>query len=288
MGAVVIRPTGNRNGRTGSSRRAPRLHTVVAIGCLLASAPSVAASPFDGDWLADLDTETGLATDVYLVSGGHYACTSCTPPRAYPADGRPHPVPGDADVTSEAVRIAGPRRIVTHIIGPPLDRTTTMTVSADDRTATYVSIDRRPGIGVALRTEYLARRTAPTPAGAHLVSGSWQGVRYVAVPALVRTTTLRLVGDAFSFSTPLGVSFTARLGGSEVPVRSANARGVTVAVRQSGPRRIDQTVSRDGKPVELRSFTVNAAGDALEIATTDPATGTTYRGISRRVLRARG
>ena len=258
---------------------------VVAACSLLAATPGWAGtSLFDGNWVADLDNESGLATDVYLVSDRHYTCKSCEPPRAYLADGKPHPVPGDPDVTSESVMITGPRTIVTHIVGPPLDRTTTMTVAADDQTATYISIDHRPGIKAALRTEYLARRTAPAPAGAHPVSGTWQGVRYVSVPELVRTTTLRLTGDRFSYSTPLGTSFTARLGGSYVPVQSAHAGGLMVAVRRAGTRRIMETFKRHGQLVEICTFVLAPDGRSIEIATTDPSRGTTFRAISRRAV----
>lgn len=260
---------------------------VVAACCVLAGTPAPAKTPFDGDWVADLDAETGLATDIYLVGDGRYTCASCAPPRAYPADGTPHPITGDPDVVLEAVTITGPRTIVTHIVGPPLDRTTTMTVAADDQTATYVSIDHRPGIEVALRTEYLARRTAPAPAGAHPVSGHWQGVRYVSVPALVRTTALRLVGDALSYATPLGTSYTARLGGDYVPVRTARKSSLTVAVRRTGARGIEQKIKRGGQVVEVRTFTVAPDGRSMEIATIDTGQRTTFRSISRRDARAK-
>lgn len=251
---------------------------LLIVSIALWSAPGSARSVFDGNWIADLDTQSGLASDVYLIRDGIYSCASCEPPRRYLADGRPHPVPGDAAVTSESVTITGPRTIVTHIVEPSLDRVTTMTVAPDDRTATYVSIDHRPGIKPALRTVYLARRTAPALAGAHPVSGTWQGVRYVSVPALVRTTTLRLIGDRFSYSTPLGIAFTALLEGDAVPVGD----GLTVAVRRTGRRQIMATWRAGGQPVTIRSFTIATDGRSMEIATTDPLRGTTFRAISRR------
>ena len=125
----------------------------------------------NGDWVADLQTQTGLSRDVYVLRDGIYGCESCSPPRSYPADGALRAVTGAPGV-SEAVTIAGPRTIVTRIVQPALIRVTTMTVAPDDETATYVSIDRRPGISVPLRTEYLARRVAPGPPGSHRVSGA--------------------------------------------------------------------------------------------------------------------
>lgn len=190
-------------------------------------------------------------------------------------------MPGDPDKTVEAVKITGHREIVTHIVGSALDRTTTMTVAPDDRTARYVSMDHRPGIQATLRTEYLARRTAPAPSGAHAVSGTWQGVRYVTVPTELRTTTLRLAGDKLSYSTPLGTSFTATLGGSFSPVRSAHAADVQVAVRRTGPWQIEERVKQDGKETIVRTYTISASGRSMEVASIDLTQGTTFRATSR-------
>jgi hypothetical protein len=115
------------------------------------------------------------------------------------------------------------------------------------------------------------------------VSGTWRGVRYVAVPEPVRTTTLRLTGDRFSYSTPLGTAFNARLGGDYVPLRTANGSELTVAVRRTGPRQVEERVKRAGQLVAIRTFKVSRDLHSMEIATTDPATGTTFRAISRRV-----
>lgn len=236
-----------------------------------------AKSPFDGRWVADLDSQTGLAKDVYLVAGGVYRCDSCRPARAYPADGRPRAVPGDAQVTSEAVTIAGPRTIVTHIESPTLSRVTAMTVSADDRTATYVSRDRRPGVKGPLRSVYLARRTAAAPPGAHIVSGTWQGVRYIAVPEQVRTTELHDDGTRLTYRHPLGYGFTASFGGPFVPVRGPYKVAVFAAVRRIGPRTIEETRKSGGKITLVRTYRLLPGGRTMEIASTEPGTGQTFR-----------
>ena len=62
---------------------ASRQLLVILAGSLLASTPAWGASPFDGDWVADLGTQGGLPMDIYLVRNGRYTCTSCEPPRSY-------------------------------------------------------------------------------------------------------------------------------------------------------------------------------------------------------------
>jgi hypothetical protein len=242
-----------------------------------------AVSPFTGTWLADLSSQSlPDHDDVYLVDRGLYRCDSCEPPRAYAADGRAHPVPGDPNVATESVTLASPRAIVTRIVGPALVRETRMTVSRDGRTARYVSIDRRPGVAETLRSEYLARRVAPAPPGAHPVSGSWRGVRYVSVPARVRTTELAVAGDSFTYSVPIGVSYSATIGGSPVTVQGPYGGRYAAAVRRLDASTLVETRSEQGRPVFERRFRLSADGRALEIATTDLASGATFRIIAHR------
>jgi hypothetical protein len=158
----------------------------VLLAAPAAAGPRMAprAPSFTGRWVAELDTQSGLSTDAYLLKDGIYSCTSCSPERHYPADGKLHPIAGDPDRASESVTITSPRSIVTRIEEPAIRRSTTMTVSRDGAIATCTSIDHRPGIAKALKTVYVARRIAPAPPGAHAISGKWKGMRYVSVPEL--------------------------------------------------------------------------------------------------------
>jgi hypothetical protein len=264
---------------------APRL-PLLALLLLVTGAPAATkTSGFTGTWLADLSSQTlPPYPDVYLVADGTYRCDSCVPPRTYPADGKPHPVPGDPEVTSESVTVSGPRSIVTRIEGPSMTRMTTMTVAPDGRTATYVSLDRRPGMNGELRTEYLARRVAPAPPGAHPVSGSWRGVRYVAVPDQLRTYRIELQGSRLSYSVPAGISYTAVLGGPYVPVRGPFGGKVTAAVRRLDASTLLETRMEDGKIVQERTYRLTSGG-SLAMATTNKLTGATYRVLARRVAR---
>ncbi len=65
----------------------------------------------------------------------------------------------------------------------------------------------------------------PRPPQGRTLSPHMARVRYVEVPPEVRTTVLRITGDRFSYSTPLGTSFTARIGGDYVPIRSEPVTG---------------------------------------------------------------
>jgi hypothetical protein len=264
------------------------LKILVALGAvsLAAAAPASAAptppgDPLTGTWVADLSSQQGLPTDIYLVREGTYSCESCTPPRRYPADGRLRPVEGSPGV-SEAATIVDSRTLSTRIVQPGLDRLTRMKVARDGRTATYVSIDRRRGIEGPLRTEYLARRAAPAPAGAHAASGTWQGVRYVSVPIQLLTTVLNDEGDRLSYRTGTGYSYSAPYGGGFVPIQGPYDGGLSVSVRRDGPNRVVETRRKGGADLQQRTYTLSSDGRRLEIATTDLASGNTFRVTARR------
>jgi hypothetical protein len=253
---------------------------LAAVLCTFA-APAFAKGPFDGRWISDLRTQdASRLVDDYLVADGQYACRSCDPPRAYPADGQPHPITGDPEVASESVTVVGPRVILTREVSPVRVREVTMTVAADDRTATYVAIDRRTDIPGRLRTEYVAERIAPAPPGAHPVSGKWRGLRYVSVPESFRLKEIRQEGERLIVSSPRGGVYSAVIGGPFEPLGADGKR--SVSFRRTGPATITETVRDGDKVVQVRTYVLSPDHRSLEITTTDTTTGAVFRSTSRR------
>jgi hypothetical protein len=258
---------------------------IAALLVLLTAAPAV-AGPFTGTWVADLDSQSGLGKDVYLVARGTYSCESCSPPRHYPADGKLHRILGDSDVNYESVTVTGPRTITTRLIGTAMTRTTTMTVSRDNRTATYVSIDHRPGITQPLKTVYLARRVAPAPKGAHPVSGTWQRVAYKSVPELIRTTELRDDGGSFTYRVPIGATYTAKVGGAPAALHGAGTEGEQASVQRIDNRHIVETRTRDSKVLMIRTFSLSPDGEALTMPSRYPETRSSFTITAHRKSRS--
>jgi hypothetical protein len=256
---------------------------IAAVLLTISAGSASAASPFDGRWVDDLATQINAEhADVYLVSDGIYRCASCDPPRSYPADGRPRPVPGDAETVSESVSIAGPTRIVTRNVGRRMIRETTMTVSADDKTATYVSLDTWPGVATPLRTEYLARRVAPAAPVAHPVSGSWLGVRYVEVPVEYRSIELRDEGGRLSRSSFRRGRYTAVYGGPTVPIKDAEFEGLSAKVRKPDDQTIVETVLVGGNPTTERTYRLLPGGRTMETVVKNLGNGEIFRITSHR------
>lgn len=256
---------------------------ILAMGVASIATFAEARSPFDGLWVVDLKTQMGQAGfDKYVVAHGNYRCDSCTPPRSYPADGKLRPVAGAASPMSESVRIAGPRTIVSRIVDKEMTRVTTMTVAREGKSATYVSVDQWPGQAKRLRTEYIAKRVAPAPAGAHSVSGSWLGLRYIAVPVEYRSVQLSEANGSFSRSDYRYGHYVARIGGPPAPV-TADGRDIFEArVRAPDPRTRIETVLRNGKPVEETTYRLSADGRSLVTTVRNPKSGSSFTTTAHR------
>lgn len=256
---------------------------IIAAPLVLAGAPAQAASPFDGLWVADLDTQAGQAGfDKYLVANGVYESDSCTPPRRYPADGKMRPVAGARTAISESVRIAGRRAMVTRIVEPDMVRVTTVTVAPNGQSATYVSLDKWPGRPKLLRTEYVAKRVAPAPAGAHPVSGSWRGLRYVEVPVEYRSFELREANGQFSRSSYRYGHYAARVGGPAVPVIGDAGKTIMARVTAPDPRTRVEMLLIKRKPVQETTYRLSPDGKSLVSSVRNPEDGSIFTTTSHR------
>ncbi|MBS0361026.1 MAG: hypothetical protein JSR98_06575 [Proteobacteria bacterium] len=255
----------------------PRL-AILLLAATAAGAEAASSNPFSGKWVADLSTSVEADhTDVYLVMNGQYRCDSCAPRRAYPADGVTRTITGDPGVTAESVSISGPRSITTHMVEPDMIRDVTMTADADDRTATYVALDRWPNMDKPLRTVFKAIRVKPAPRGAHPVSGSWKAVGYTEVPEQYRTVELRQKGDRITIRAFRGGTVTATFGGPPQPIRGTLHDTYQARVKRIDANSFVETVETlEGHPVTERIFTLSADGQSMERVTKDLDTHETF------------
>lgn len=248
------------------------MKTWPAMVILVASAgvAQAASSPFNGKWVADLATQKEPDhVDIYLVANGQYRCDSCDPRRAYPADGVARPV-GDPGVSAESVTISGPRSITTHMVEADMVRDVTMTVDADDRTATYVGLDRWPHVDKPLRTVFKAQRIRPAPRGAHPVSGSWKAIGYTEVPVQYRTVELKLKGDRVTIRAFRGGTITAQFGGPAAPIEGTSDDKYRATVKRIDANSFTESIlAPDGHVVTERIYTLSSDGQSMQRVTRD-------------------
>jgi hypothetical protein len=163
-----------------------------------------------------------------------------------------------------------------------MTRETTMTVAANGQSATYVSLDKWPGLMERLRTEYVAKRVGSAPAGAHAVSGSWLGLRYLEVPVEYRSVELKEANGYFARSNFRHGRYTAKIGGLAAPVTGDGKNIYKALVRAPDARTRVETLLLNGKPVVERTYRLSADGTFMVTTVRDPKDGSEYSATSHR------
>lgn len=80
--------------------------------------------------------------------------------------------------------------------------------------------------------------------------------------------TLKLEGNTFSSSDPTGQGYTAKLDGTETPVKG-DLSNTMVSVKRIGENSIEETDKHGGKVVEVIRFTPSADGKTMTVSMED-------------------
>lgn len=251
---------------------------VLAAALLVAAAPAVAQSAFDGTWKVDTGSaQFGGKPIERLLKDGTFSCTSCVTPWSVAADGAFHPVKGQPYTDDVAVTVVDPATIrMAYRKAGKVDGEETFTVSPDGNTLTLAGRETETASGTPVTYETRQARVGPAPAGAHAVSGSWRAMPGGTVSDSGITVTMTTQGDALTMSYPTGETVTARFGGPGVPV-SGDKGNSTVQLVRTGANSLTSTTSRDGKVVSIATITVAPDGRTLTYAQENKQSGSTAR-----------
>jgi len=237
---------------------------------------AAAATGIDGTWKADLATvQIDTPPDQIVLKDGKYSCSSCTPPYDVAADGAFHPVKRPYS-DSMSVKIDDDHNVTqTSKKGDQVVGTTKYSVSADGKTLTISFTDSSVPNAKPVTGSLTETRSADAPAGAHALSGSWKMNKYTNVSDEGLTVTYKLDGDTLHLTTPGGISYDAKLDGSDTPIKGDIA-GTTAAVTKTGDNVYVETDKRDGKVVSVTTTTVGADGK-LHVVGEDKRNGSTTK-----------
>ena len=222
-------------------------------------------SPFDGTWKVDLKSEKYISEPVeILLINGEYSCRSCTPPYTIKADGKDHEVSVSPYFDTENITIVDGRTLsrIDKKGGEQVGTIKTW-VSEDGKTLhreyTRVNAPGQP----AYSGSYTATRISDGPKGSHAVSGTWQENPTESMSENAQSFRFRVEGDMLTMTSPLGDSFTAKMDGTEAPVKGD--RGADrVSVKQIDPSTLEQTYKLDGKVVSITKMTVSGDGKTMK------------------------
>jgi hypothetical protein len=241
---------------------------------LLASATLFAQTPFDGTWVAKLDTaKLPTKPDKYTVNNNKYECLTCVPKVDVKADGTDQKVTGHPYYDSIAVHVvdASSVEIIEKKDGKVM-YTAKETVSSDGKTLNDKFTDTtgtQPVTG-----EVISTRVSEGPAGSHAISGAWRASKYSNMSDTGLTVTYQGTADGLKMSDQTGDSYDAKFDGKDYPI-NGDAGHTMVSLKRIGNDTIEETDKRDGKIVGVYRLTISSDGRSIHAEYNDKLHGTT-------------
>ena len=230
-------------------------------------APAAEAGSIDGTWVADLGTvKFEQAPDEFSLKDGVYSCATCIPPITnFTADGAFHPIADRATYDSMSVAQVDAQSVkFVRRKGDKEAGNNSWTVSADGKTLTSKYTTLNNANGKATSGETTLTRVGEPVAGAHAVSGKWAVDKVGNISPEALTVTYKVDGDVLTSTAATGESYTAKLDGSETPIKGAADGAVVSAVREGGGYKL--TFKRGGKVVNEQSVTPSEGGTLVFVS----------------------
>ena len=251
-----------------------KLFLLVMPVVLLMPILATAQGAFDGTWKIDMSkVDFPKKPDVYLLDKGMYECKSCVPAIKVKADGTDQPVTGHPYYDSVAIKVVNDHEFEeTDKKNGKVVSTSTSTVSSDGNTLMFTFTDSSNTNAAPVTGKGEATRVAEGPAGANAISGSWRTTKIENISDNGITWTYKVSGNELTMTTPTGQSYTAKLDGTEAPMKGDP--GVTsVSVKMHGKDTLEETDKRDGKVISISKMTVASDGKSAKIAVDDKLHG---------------
>ena len=231
---------------------------LLLVMCLLSNRAH-SQSPFDGTWIIDTSSNENLASEkprVLSLADGLFREGD----RLIKADGTDQKVPPTGYWDTVNVSILDERTVtLTSKKSGKAMFTETDTVSADGNTLTQVVKDTTEAEAVTFESVF--RRIAPAPAGAHVLSGSWQ----IFKRSRSENSTVikyKCTSQGFSAETPLGEKLDAKFDGKLYQMEDDPGHTM-VSVKLINPYTVEQTNVRDGKIVFIVTLEVTHDGKTI-------------------------
>ena len=254
-----------------------RILFLAMFGLLLTPVLAAAQSAFDGTWKVDMNkVDFPKKPYVYSLQNGMYECKTCVPPVEVKADGMDQKVMGHPYYDSVAIKVVNDHEVEeTDKKDGKVVGTSKLMVSPDGKTMTFEFTDssNTNGAPVTGKGEDIRVGDKP-PAGANMITGSWRTTKFENMSDNGITWTYKVSGDQLTMTTPTGQSYTAKMDGTETPMKGDP--GITsVSVKKMGNNTIEETDMRNGKVIGVMKATVS--GNTLTASYDDKLQGSTMK-----------
>jgi len=254
-----------------------RILFLVMFGLLLTPVFATAQSAFNGTWKVDMNkVDFPKKPTEYSLQNGMFECKTCVPPVEVKADGTDQKVSGHPYYNSVAIKVISNNEVEeTDKKDGKVVATSKMMVSPDEKTLTIDFTDSSNSNAAPVTGKGEAMRVgAKPPAGANLITGAWRTTKMENISDNGITWSYKVNGDELTMTTPTGQSYTAKMDGTEAPMKGDP--GVTsVSVKKLGNNTIEETDMRNGKVIGVMKATAN--GNTLTVTYDDKLQGSSMK-----------
>jgi len=234
-----------------------------------------AQTPFDGTWMAKVDTaQLPKKPEVYFLDKDTYRCSTCIPKIEVKADGSDQKVTGHTYYDTVSARIVDDNTAeITNKKDGKTVYTETDAVSSDGNMLSTKFSDQTGGNKEPVTGEIVYKRVGKRPAGAHAISGSWRGEKVTSVSNNGLTVTYQGTENGLKMTAPTGQSYDAKFDGKDYPI-DGDPGHTMVSLKRIGDS-VEETDKRDGKVIGVSRMTVSADGKTIDVVFNDKRQGTT-------------
>jgi hypothetical protein len=259
---------------------------ILAAACAAICVPGMVAAQkaLEGTWKLDISKFTmPEKPDQYYLVDGMYECRTCDVPFKVKADGTDQLISGNPYVDTVAFKVVNDHETEeTDKKGGKVVSTYAVTISPDGNTLTVKYSDgsnTNGGPPMVGKGEFT--RVAKGPAGSHLISGSWRFAKVEDMSDNATTWSYKVNGDEITMSSPTGQTYTARLDGTEAPMKGDP--GIDhVSVKMAGPNTLQETDTHNGKVVVVFTMTVEPDGKTAKIVFDDRLSNRTNGAVATK------
>ena len=234
-----------------------------------------AQSPFDGTWVAKLDSvHFPKQPEVYSLLNGTYKCTSCIPKIEVKADGKDYPIAGSPYFSTVAVRPIEDNGIeITEKQGNKIVYSETDTVSPDGNTLTEKIVDSSALRGNPVAGEKTYKRVGEGLIESSPISGSWQAEGLKGMSENGISISYQTIPHGLKAWNPNGEGYSAKFDGKQYPILGEPVRE-TVSLKRVKANTILETDKLDGRAHYILRMTVSKDGHSMRVTETDMERGT--------------
>lgn len=243
-----------------------RVLSLASVSMLAIACSAYGQAGFAGTWKFDMSqSKFSPKPFTFYTSQGWYHCISCGPPFEAAADGQEHAISGQPfDAITVTITDPHTLTVVTKKAGK-VNSEQSATVSADGKTLDYKFTIYQTNSDKPASWESVSKRVGTLPAGVHATSGNWVTLKASGnEDALL--VTYKVDGDAITMTEPTGQTYTAKVDGSDNPVKGDSGWD-TVSLKKIDDHTIEETDKFNGKAFGITKMTVS--GKTMTCVETD-------------------